>query len=132
MTFENIVQELASWGQILQGRHYEGFREYFYKMLGKKRVMFFWNDDNLEAVLFFFLTNDYETLYKKGLWDVPDDEPEGHQLYGDKLICKRFTLSLRRKIQYAVEDTFPSVEEGYYHRAPFDRCVKIKRRKVRV
>ena len=97
-------------------------------MMKKNRVMLIDGPKGIEAIIMFHLTNSFEKLYKKGLWDIPEDEPDGSQIYIDKMICRKWSFSLRRKIQDTIEDYFPNVLEGYYHRAPYDRCVKIYKR----
>jgi len=111
---------------------YENFKEYLHGMLEKKRVMLIWSKTDLEAIILFHLTNNYDKLYKKPLWYIPDDEPDGKQIYVDKMVCRHMDQPLRRAIQTSIETNFPNVMEGYYHRAPYDRLHRIYRRKVRV
>lgn len=128
MTFDQLANEFLSWGHCIKPEHYEHFKQYLRKMMRLNRVMFISENEKPEAVVMFHLTNDYSKLYKKGLWDIPEDEPDGSQIYIDKMICKSWTFPLRRKIQQTIEDYFPNVKVGYYHRGPYDRCVRIYRR----
>ena len=132
MTFENLAQTLISWGHVIKSSQYESFKEYTTTMLRNRRVIFVNSEDGLEAVIFFFITNDYSKLYKKSRWAIPVEDEGGSQAYIDKMICHRWTHGIRRHIQDFIESNFPNVVEAFYHRAPFDRCVKITRRSVRV
>ena len=91
--------------------------------------MCIFSDGKLKAILTFFITDNYEALYKKSMWQVSDDEPDGKQFYIDKMVCAKFDKPLRIAINQHVAETFPNVDYAYYHRAPKDRCVKIKVRR---
>lgn len=128
MTFEHLAVLFLRWGLAVKPEHYDGFRGYLLEMMRRERVMTIWNGDEIEAVVTFFITNDYDKLYRKSDWHIPDDEPDGYQIYVDKMICKKWTVSIRKALQETIESRFPNVTEGYYHRAPIDRCIKIYRR----
>ena len=130
MTFDNLLHIFESWGFDLKPEHYYDFKQYAHQMLKRHRVIVITSDGQIEAILFFFLTFNYQKLYKKSEWQVPDDNPDGNQIYIDKMICKRWAKDIRRKAQELIESTFPDVKSGYYHRAPNDRCVKIIRRDI--
>lgn len=125
MTLDDVVDSLLEWGYVINPREYDRFRDYVREMFARERVLMMFKEDELMAIILFHITNDYERLYKKGLWDIPDGDPEGHQVYIDKMVCKSMTLPLRRAIASAIVNKYPRVDEGYYHRAPYDRCVKI-------
>ena len=129
MRFAHIAMLCESWGWRIKPQEYLGFKEYFERMLGRERVMIMMNDGFPCAILTFFLTNDYESLYKKSEWATPIDDETGSQIYVDKMVSSGWTPTLRRKVQETIEERFPNVMEGYYHRAPYDRCVKIYRRR---
>jgi len=128
MTFSQLTDIFESWGYVIKPEHYFGFKNYCQKMMKMGRVIVIVNGPNIEALVFFYLTNDYTKIYKKGEWDIAMDDMFGSQAYIDKMVCKRWTLEIRRKLQTLIEERFPSVKEAFYHRAPFDRCVRIKRR----
>jgi hypothetical protein len=102
--------------------------DYCQAMLKKDRVIIIQNGEIIEAIIFYYLTNDWEKLYKKRTWDVVDDEIDGKQIYVDKMVCKHVTKEIRKELQEAIEKQFPQVELGIYHRAPKDRCIKIWRK----
>lgn len=130
MKFEDLIQIFRSWGHETKPEHYDGFKKYLCEALERNRLITVRFDDEVEVLLVFLLTDDYKTIYKKSMWELPIDNPSGRQIYIDKMICKNWTPSIRRSVQQFIEDAFPNVMEGYYHRAPFDRCVKIYRRSV--
>ena len=132
MIFDDLALTMIRWGYLINPSEYENFKTYLHGMLQKKRVMLIWSKVGLEAIILFHITNDYETLYKKSLWHIPEDEPDGKQIYVDKMVCRQMDMPLRRAIQTSIESNFPNVGEGYYHRAPCDRLHRIYRRKVRV
>lgn len=132
MTFDQLTTVFIAWGYAVRSDQYDDFMTYTSNMLKKKRVMLIRSENGLEAIIFFFLTNDYSKLYKKSRWAIPDDEPQGSQVYIDKMICKKWTHLIRRQVQDFIESNFPNVQEGFYHRAPYDRCVRIMRRSVHV
>lgn len=125
MTFPELASIMEKWGYKIKDGEFESFRVYAQKMFNRRRVMLIKNGKSADAIIFYFLTNDYDILYKKEMWDVPTDNPTGSQIYLDKMICRRWTRDLRNAVKDAIEVKFPWVLEGFYHRAPFDRCVKI-------
>ncbi len=127
MTFENLTQTMVRWGFEIKAHHYKAFQAYLEAMLTKDRVIVIRQNGQLEAIVFYFLTEDYSKLYKKSTWEIAKDDPEGHQIYIDKMVCRRWTKELRQAVKRAIELKFPHVQEAYYHRAPIDRCVKISR-----
>ena len=128
MTSYDIINLMKAWGHNLKTEHIAGFLYYFRQMVHKNRVATVSDEHGVQAVIFFYLTNDYRLLYKKDIWALALDKPSGCQVYVDKLVCREWNLEIRRKFQDFIESTFPNVTEAYYHRAPKDRCVRIKRR----
>lgn len=120
--FNNVI---VSWGFKVKPQEYQAFQEYTEEMFRRDRVIVLFYGKEIQGVLFYYLTKDYKKLYKKSLWQIPPEDPEGHQIYFDKLICRRWTKEFRTAVKLAVEHKFPHIKEAYYHRAPFDRCVKI-------
>jgi len=131
MTVDGIVRCMLSWGYVINPKELNSFRAYVYEMFRHNRVLLVFDGVLLEAIVLFYITNNYEVLYKKSLWHIPEDEPDGHQLYLDKMVCRKMTLSLRRIIEKCFRERFPLVDECYYHRPPCDRLVKIFRDKRR-
>lgn len=129
MTFDQMLRVFDSWGHSLKTEHYWDFKQYCQIMLRRKRVICVMNGDQIQAVVFFFLTNDYNKLYRKSEFSTPDDNETGFQMYIDKMICKHWVPAVRRSLQEIIETNFPHVSEAYYHRAPNDRCVIIRRRR---
>jgi hypothetical protein len=119
---------MYSWGYKIKDHEYENFRAYLEAMLRMNRIMVIWDRGRIICLIVYFLTKDFVNSYKKGTWDIPEDNPLGHQIYIDKMICSKWTVSIRKALQKSIEEKFPFVTEGYYHREPFDRLIKIYRR----
>lgn len=128
MRFNQLAHLFYDWGWEIKHEAYVAFSDYLKEMLKRNRVITVMNGDAIEAVLFFYLTNDYRRLYRKPTWAIVEDEPEGSQIYIDKMVCKKFTKELHIRLAQAIEERFPQVVEAFYHRAPFDRCIKIRRK----
>lgn len=128
MRFIELARLFYEWGWQIKHEHYTDFSDYLKEMLKRNRVMIVMDAERIEAVIMFYLTNDYKTLYKKRTWEVVNDEPNGSQIYIDKMVCRKFTKELRVRLQEAIEEKFPQVELGVYHRAPFDRCIRVRRK----
>ena len=126
--FGHLSRLFYDWGWEIRVEQYVPFCDYLKEMLKRNRVMVIKNDEEIEAVIMFYITEDYTKIYKKATWDIVNDNIEGHQVYIDKLVCKKFTRPMRESIEAAITDRFPNITEAIYHRAPKDRCVKIKRR----
>lgn len=128
MKIENIIDLCVNWGYWVKLSEHEGFIFYMEEMLKRGRVLMLYENNTPIGMVTFFITNDYDSLYKKDIWDTPNEDQKGHQVYVDKMICKHMTLKMRRDIQELIENNFPLVTEAHYHREPKDRHVMIKRR----
>ena len=128
MKFNDIITLFNSWGYVVNPSCMSDFKHYLDTMLSRNRVVLINDGDSIKAVMFFFITDDYNKVYKKPTWAVPEENPEGKQIYVDKFICQNFNLALRRQMQDMIEDFFPWCEELIYHRQPFDRMIRIRRR----
>lgn len=132
MRFNQLSILFYEWGWQINHDHYVAFSDYLKEMLKMNRVMMIQNNGEIEAIILYYLTNDYEKLYKKKTWELAKDEPYGSQIYIDKMVCKKFTKEIRKALQEAIESEYPNVTLGVYHRAPKDRCFKIYRRMAHV
>lgn len=128
MKFVHLANLMQNWGFIVKPKHFGLFELYLNKMLKANQVIIVKDEGLIIAILTFFTTNDYDKLYKKSTWEFVKSEQDGHQLYVDKMVCSNWTKRVRIAIQRAIQEAFPFVTEAYYHRAPKDRLVKIKRR----
>ena len=132
MKFEHLANLFMNWGWIVEPADYEGFKNYLSTMLKRRHVVVIWNGPLIEAVMTYIITDDYHKFLGKPIWSTPEDEPYGLQVYIDKIVCRRFTRELWRKIRDFMEDNFQGQEEAVYHR-PFDnRTIIIKRRNKNV
>lgn len=125
MRFHQLSNLFYSWGWKINHEHYVAFSDYLKAMLKMDRVLTVMEGEEIIAIVLYYLTDNYEVLYKKGTWELAQDYPSGSQMYIDKMICKKFDRQVLRAIKEAVEDRFPQVKVGVYHRAPNDKCVKI-------
>lgn len=132
MKFSQLARYFYLWGWQIKHEHYSSFMEYCQEMLKRNRVIIIQKAGEVEGIIFFYLTDNYKLLYKKPLWSIAQDNPDGSQIYIDKMVCKRYTKELRKSLQDAIESKFPQVELGIYHRAPKDRCYKVYRRRQHV
>src|SRR5258708_3331395 len=120
MRFHHLTNLFAVWGWKIKHEHYTAFSDYLKDMLKKDRVFIIYENNAIVAVCLYFLTDDYNKVYKKYTWHTINDNPAGHQIYIDKMLCKKWTPSLRRYVEHKIFEKFPQVTEGYYHRAPKD------------
>jgi len=129
MTFDHLANLMLNWGYEINTKHYFQFRYYLEEMLKKNRVMILRNEETglIEAIILYYITNDYEKLYKKPMWKVAKDDENGTQIYIDKMVCRKYTKDVRHNLGRAIQERFPNVKELIYHRAPKDRCVRILR-----
>lgn len=126
MKFFHLANIFISWGFQVKPHEYQAFEKYTDEMLHRDRVMAIYCGKDLQAIIFYYITKDYLKLYKKSVWEIPtSDDYEGHQIYIDKMLCRKWTKELRQAVKRAFEHKFPHIHEVYYHRAPIDRCVKI-------
>lgn len=127
MKFSHLANIFISWGFQVKPHEYLAFQEYTEEMLRRDRVIAVYQNNAIQAIICYYLTKDYTKLYKKNWWEIPLEDASGHQIYIDKMICRKWTKDLRLAVKMAIEQKFPHIKECYYHRAPFDRCVKISR-----
>lgn len=125
MTLPEFMNIMEKWGYAINPKQHAGFHAYAQGMFNRRRAMLVRKGKSPEAIIFYFLTNNYEQLYKKGMWDLVPDNFLGRQIYIDKMLCRRWNKEIRNTVKKAIEAKFPWVLEAVYHRAPFDRCVKI-------
>jgi len=128
MTFDLLAKVFNSWDYQINPEEYDNFKAYFEEMLRRKRVMIIKEDYFVKAVLTYFLTDNWEEHLHKGLWEIKPDNPDGKQIFIDKMICQNWKLPIRRLLQEAIETNF-NVLEGHYYHAPLGPHVKIKRRR---
>ena len=132
MKFHHLANLMYNWGWQIKIEQYIAFSDYLKDMLKKNRVFVIYDGELIIAVVMYFLTDDYNKVYKKKTWETVSDNPEGHQMYIDKLVAKEWNPTLRKAVQMAIQEKFPQVKTAYYHRAPKDRLVTIMRRDINV
>ena|SRR3990167_1150201 len=132
MNHFQVFKYMYELGYMPKTEHYWEYKNYVNEMLRRNRVLSVIDESIIKCLIFFFITNNYEDIYKKSTWFLPNEDLHGNQIYIDKMVCASWTPSLRRFVQSSIEEKFPNVNEAYYHRAPLDRCVKIYKRGVYV
>lgn len=131
MKIDTLLMLFIQFGFYVTKRHHAPMVAYYEEMMRRKRLIVCSDESGPVALITFFVTNDYTALYKKSTWDLAREDENGSQIYVDKLVCRQWTTQLRKQIREVFEAGFPSASEAFYHREPFDRCVKIYRRGVR-
>ena len=126
MRFHHLAKLFYDWGWSIPVEQYVPFSDYVKEMIKRERVVIIKEGEEILGILFFFITDDHNTIYKKSLWACPKDQEVGREIYVDKLVCKKITPTLWKKIQATFEEAYPDVVYGIYHRSPYDRCVKTK------
>lgn len=126
MKFAQLSRTFYEWGWQIKHEHYVAFSDYLKAMLKKNRVMLILKDGEIEAIILFYITDNYDKVYKKFDWEVVDDNENGNLAYIDKMVCKKYTKSLRMAIYDALVEKYPNIDEAMYLRAK-DRKVIIRR-----
>ena len=124
-TFQ-LINELATWGHNLKR---DEFSVYLSEMLKRNRVMTVSSENGLEAIIFYFLTDELDSFINKPTWKTPIDTPSGHIFFIDKMLCRKWTKSVRVEVQRQVEEKFPFITQALWLRRPKNRHVIINRRR---
>jgi len=103
-------------------------QRYAKKMLDRGRIITI-ESDQVECVLFFFLINfeDKETYVNRPMWTCPEDTESGTTIFIDKMICRKWTVGLRKALEDAIVAKYPHVTDAFWLREPKNRHVIIKR-----
>jgi len=129
MTNLDIISELASWGHQLRPEHIDNFTRYLRTMLRRNRVIMLESERGLEAIIFFFLISKPKDFTNRQTWTTPEDTESGHIFFIDKMLCRKWTKSVRETIREQVEAKYPQVEYGLWLRRPSNRHVILKVRR---
>lgn len=127
MVSDDLIREFASWGYQIKPSQINRFNEYLWIMLRRGRVAMVENEEGLQAVIFYFLTDDLAPFENKPTWATPEDSDTGHIFFVDKMLCRKWTKSVREQIREQIEAKYPQVEEGHWLRRPYNRHVILKR-----
>jgi len=74
-------------------------------------------DDGIDwCVLVFSITDDYLQFINKDLWRYKFHDPEGKYLVIEKMVCSRWTKSLRKSVEEALQNNFPHFEYAIWVR----------------
>ena len=127
MNLNNLHLYMRSWGKVIKFEEIQKFNRYVSKMLLRNRVIIVNGDSGMDAIIFYFLTDDVSKFNNRPMWSTPDDSDNGPIMFIDKMIAKRWNKSVRLAVEKAVEKKYPFVEEAYWLREPKNRSVIIKR-----
>jgi len=89
-------------------------RDYYRKMLEKNRLIPFYHNGKLKAIITFYITNDDERFIKADPWEVLDDEEDGFICYVAQLIsdrdCSPLSFKIWNDFKKYIENNFKNVE----------------------
>lgn len=129
MNILNLLSYFQSWGMVMRQSEILKFNRYVSEMLRRNRVIIINGKDDMEAILFYFITDDHKKFDNRPLWSTPQDSETGSTIFIDKMVAKRWTKSLRLTVQNAIEEKYPFIEQAFWLREPKNRNVIIKRRR---
>ena len=98
-------------------------------MLARNRVIVIEDDGQPEALIFYFLIppDSKQTFVNRPMWSTPEDDPTGTLIFIDKMICRKWTVSLRKALEDAIVSKYPHVTDALWLREPKNRHVIIRR-----
>jgi len=89
-------------------------RDYYKRMLEKNRLIPFYHDGKLKAIITFYITDDDERFIKADPWEVLDDEEDGFICYVAQYIVDKDTHKLSFRIwnyfKEYIRKNYPNVE----------------------
>ena len=103
---------------------------YVSKMLRDERIVELSSNGRVDGYLFYSICNSIEPYYKKKTWVYVPHIKNGHTLYVEKLVCKKWTKLLRQLFQSKILEKFPNLEQGIWHRygKTCDRQINYRRK----
>ena len=132
MNLSNLHTYFQAWGKLVRPGEVLNFNRYVSKMLIRNRAIVVNGEDGMEAIMFYFLTDDVKPLINRPMWTTPQDTESGHIIFIDKMVASKWTKSVREAVQDAIEKKYPNVDEAFWLREPLNRSVIIKRRREHV
>ena len=129
MNLSNLHTYFQAWGKMVRPQEIGSFNRYVSRMLRRNRVIILNGEDGMEAILFYFLTDDVSLFNNRPLWSTPEDDENGHTIFIDKMVARKWTKLVRLAVQDAIEKKYPHVETAYWLREPLNRSVIIRRRR---
>ena len=132
MNLSNLHTYFQAWGKLVRPGEVLNFNRYVSKMLIRNRAIVVNGEDGMEAIMFYFLTDDVKPLINRPMWTTPQDTESGHIIFIDKMVASKWTKSVREAVQEAIEKKYPNVHEAFWLREPLNRSVIIKRRSEHV
>ena len=127
MNLGNLAQYFQSWGKVLKESEIHKFNRYVSKMLLRNRTIIVNGENGMEAIIFYFLTDDVKPFVNRPMWTTPEDNESGSIIFIDKMVAHKWTKSVRLAVMDALEKKYPFAQEAYWLREPKNRSVIIKR-----
>lgn len=132
MNITNLLYYFQSWGMQVKPSEVRSFYCYVNEMLKRDRVLIMDAEDGMEAILFYFITDDVHKFDNRPVWSTPEDSERGSTIFIDKMVARKWTKPLRVAVQDAIESRYPFIERAFWLREPLNRNVIINRRGTHV
>lgn len=126
MNLGNLHFYFQSWGKMLKPDQVHNFNRYVSKMLMRNRTIIVNGENGIEAIMFYFITDDVKPFANRPMWSTPTDQEEGKVIFIDKMVAHRWTKSVRLAVMDALEKKYPEATEAYWLREPKNRRVIVK------
>ena len=92
------------------------FESYVERMLNDDRVIVFSENGKVEGVIFFSVDDETNRFWQKKMWEYLPHNPLGTTAYIELLLIKKWNMEVRKNIQYFLENRFPDLLFGRWHR----------------
>ena len=132
MKLDDLFYQFIVWGKLIRPSEFPYFKRYLTKMLERNRVMVIEDEDEMQAILCFFLTDDIKKFDNRPTWSTPYDTEDGEIIFIDKMVAKVWTKELRNTVYEAIETKYPWVNQAVWLREPKNRHVIINKRRTHV
>lgn len=103
--------------------------DYFRSMAKDGRLVTIDEDNEFLAFVTFSICDDYRVYQLKDLWEYLPHNPTGFICFIEKLAAKKWNKNIRKKLEEAILNKFPQIEETVWFRpTKTDEERKVTRR----
>lgn len=104
--------------------------QYLYSMMKGGRVIAIREDDRLIGFATYSMTDIYDAIYEKSMWDFIPHNEAGKYAYIEMIVCEKWDRKLRNLIEDAIANHYPDFEAGVWHRPSknHDRLLIVRRK----
>ena len=88
--------------------------EYMLKMASERRVIVINENGHIHTWLTFSICNDTESYENKKLFEYSPHDPTGSVCFIEKLVSRKWSLSLRKQLEEAIVHQYPSVDTAVW------------------